>query len=156
MDTITCLELRACRGAPVLATHDGEQICGACGKRKERHGKVRRPRVTSFPKTPAIGQGMAHGRVAEALIVSGKSDLRHGESRGPGSNSDTPTLVEEHDCTTCSRGKIGKKRWEEGVRLCTRCAPLPLVSVGVHKSIPALMLPEDATPERVASGRRRS
>ena len=58
-------------------------------------------------------------------------------------------------CTTCETGVIGQRRWDDGHRSCTRCAPLTLAAGGSNKAAPALLLLEQVSPEQVAGGRRR-
>lgn len=176
MDTQLCLGLRACRHARALRTTDGESICQGCGKRREtRRRRPSRRTGSQGPTWPSANTNMTGhplssneprpSKAIEPVVLLGVTPTSTspsksgslGEDPSPRTSSPraNPTKVDTIDCPGCNRGKISLHHWNLGHRLCTSCKPLPIVAVGVHKSMPVILLAEDVTPDTVASGRRR-
>jgi ribosomal protein L37AE/L43A len=152
-----CAELLACKKASVYETSDSEWICSTCGKlvartserlpaSSRRVGRPRRRSVRALAPMPRRDAAETPAPVAARLTPAVAKAAHPRAPRAP---------EQVMPCPSCGMGKIGIARWEAGVRVCTRCAPLEVAAVGVNKSIPVIMLASEARPEDVAQGRRR-
>jgi hypothetical protein len=179
-NVLMCDGLRACRQAQIIMTVDGERLCSGCHRRRETpRRKPRRKSVRQVASAPRRQHAVLDPVVTDSngdpyipcprrsrqdsdrrlggdavLVPDAPVGVRLGTDHRDRPHDVRPE-VETRPCTTCDRGKISQARWDEGKRQCTTCAPLNLVAVGVHKSIPTILLAEDVTPENVAQGRRR-
>ncbi len=151
--TEDCAQLRACKTASTLQTDVGP-ICANCGKdRPERTSGRRRRAATSVPvrrSKPLLPPGYTF------RPPTGRSSVE-GHPLAPlkaAARTENAKLV-AMPCETCE-GDVGRARWINGHRKCTKCAPLKMVAVGLNKAAPDLQLASTVTPDQVASGRRRS
>lgn len=135
-----------CRGdctSAAIQTADGGWLCQGCGLSLEaRKAKCRVVVVynekTTRPTPPVLSS--SRGRTTERPPAPAPREI------------EKPPL-RTMPCSTCSKGQVGVARWESGIKSCTTCQPLRIVAIGVNKAAEVFAL--EATPDQVASGRRR-
>lgn len=128
---------------PAVQTASGVWLCTGCGLSLEVR-KARQRKVVK-PYTRPVGQ---LGSIRRHPVSGARRVLAE-----PVRAAKPAPEVQTVPCSTCSTGRIGVARWDDGIRSCTACEPLTLVAIQMHKGAEDFHL--DVSPEQAKSTRRR-